>query len=106
MSKPMTGASPSLLMMEHIQLFSLALKRCAWATHTTAHCTHEAGIQCLKLHTFLKTNQDILLLQTQSLERLYDSFGMDIDPTEHNDIPLDGAIDLSWWQSRNGVRSQ
>ena len=58
------------------------------------HFTHEAGILYLKLRTSLKEDWDILELRTSFLAHLVNTFGINVDPSAYDDIPLDGEIDL------------
>lgn len=59
------------------------------------HYTHEAALHFFKLRTTsLKTDGAIGALRTQFLQRLRDDFGIDINPEDYDDIPLDGEIDL------------
>ena len=58
------------------------------------HYTHEAGLQYLKTRTSLTTDDDILALRSSFLNRLVDYFEIDFDPSDYDDIPLDGEIDF------------
>lgn len=58
------------------------------------HYTHEAGIDYLKLRTSYYTDENIFKLRHQFLERLRDDFGISLNPSEFDDVPLDGVVDL------------
>lgn len=58
------------------------------------HYTHEAAIQYFKRRTSLSSDIAIKKLRTRFLKRLHDSFGIDVNHNQYNDIPLDGVIDL------------
>jgi hypothetical protein len=59
------------------------------------HYTNEAVIEYFKFRTSLQTEEKILALRKQFLERLRDEFGIVlINPDAYDEIPLDGVIDL------------
>ena len=58
------------------------------------HYTHEAGLDYLNYRTSVNTDQAILDLRKRFLTRLADTFGIDLNPDDYDDIPLDGVVDL------------
>lgn len=58
------------------------------------HFTHEAGIDYLKRRTSLDTDEKIFALRKKFLVRLQEDFGIDFNPDDFDDVPLDGVVDL------------
>lgn len=58
------------------------------------HFTNEAAIEFFERRTSLRRESDMFGLRRQFLNRLVGTFGIDLDPSAYDDVPLDGIIDL------------